>query len=82
MPSDEHNLLTARATGLNPSLFIVALPHDVPYHQPQKLQCLYHGLFHFSIIKVTTRCTHVVGLVLIAEEAFTLFFAWITIMCL
>ena len=88
MPSDEHNSLTARATGLNSSLFIVASPHDVPYHQPQKLQCLYHGLlviFHFcsfSIIKVMTRYTHVVGLVLIAEEVFTLFFGFHTILCL
>ena len=44
MPSDKHNLRMARAKDLISSLIIsVASSRDVPFHQPQELQCLYHG---------------------------------------
>jgi len=40
MPSDKHNLRTARTRDLTSSL---VLSRDVPFHQPQLLQCLHHG---------------------------------------
>ena len=43
MPSDKHNSRTARARDLISSLINVALSQDVPFHQPQQLQCLHHG---------------------------------------
>jgi len=43
MPSDKHNSRTARARDLISSLINVALSWDVPFHQPQQLQCLHHG---------------------------------------
>ena len=43
MPSDKHNSRTARAKDLISSLINVALSWDVPFHQPQQLQCLHHG---------------------------------------
>jgi len=43
MPSDKHNSRTARARDLISSLINVALSRDVPFHQPQQLQCLHHG---------------------------------------
>ena len=33
----------ARARDLISSLINVALSRDVPFHQPQQLQCLHHG---------------------------------------
>ena len=33
-----------KATGLISSLFDVTLPQDVPFHQPQYVQCIHHGL--------------------------------------
>jgi len=43
MPSDKRNLIMARAIGLIISLISVALSQDVPFCQPQQLQCLNHG---------------------------------------
>ena len=44
MPSDKHNLITAKATGLIFSLFDVALARQVPFDIPQYVQCILHGL--------------------------------------
>jgi len=43
MPSDKHNSRTARARDLISSLINVASSRDVPFHQPQLLQCLHQG---------------------------------------
>ena len=43
MPSDKHNLRMARARDLNSWLINVPSSWDVPFHQAQHLQCLYHG---------------------------------------
>ena len=40
MPSDKQNLRTAKPAGL---MIIVASSQDVPFHQPQQVQCLHHG---------------------------------------
>ena len=45
MPSDKHNSRTARARDLISSLINVASSRDVPFHQPQLLQCF---MAHFS----------------------------------
>ena len=42
-PSDKHNSEMAKATGLISSLILVASSRDMLFHQPQQLQCLYHG---------------------------------------
>ena len=42
MPLDKRNLITAKATGLIFALFDVASFQDVPFSQPQQLQCLHH----------------------------------------
>ena len=56
MPSDKHNSRTARARDLI-SLINVASSRDVPFHQPQLLQCLHQGatfvldlLFNLAIV--------------------------------
>ena len=41
MPSDKHNSITAKATGLIFSLFDVALAREVPFGI---IQCILHGL--------------------------------------
>ena len=43
MPSDKHNSRITRARDLISSLINVALSRDVPFHQPQLLQCLHQG---------------------------------------
>jgi len=43
MPSDKYNSRTARARDLISSLINITSSRDVPFHQPQQLQCLYHG---------------------------------------
>ena len=43
MPSDKHNLRTARARNLISSLINVASSRDVPFRQLQQLLCLHHG---------------------------------------
>jgi len=43
MPSDKHNLRMARGRDLISSLINVASSREVPFHQPQQLQCLHHG---------------------------------------
>ena len=43
MHSDKYNSVMAIARGLISSLFNVALSRDVPFHQPQQLQCLHNG---------------------------------------
>ena len=43
MPSDKHNSRMARARDLISSLINVASSRDVPFHQPQLLQCLHQG---------------------------------------
>ena len=43
MPSDKHNLRTARARDFISSLINAASSRDVPFHQPQPLKCLHHG---------------------------------------
>ena len=44
MPSDKHNSITAKATGVMFSLFDVALDRQVPFGIPQYIQCILHGL--------------------------------------
>ena len=44
MPSDKHNLITAKATSLTFSLFDVAWAQEVPFGIPQYVQCVLHGL--------------------------------------
>jgi len=43
MPSEKRTSITAVATGLISSLFNIALSGDVPFRQPQQLQCFNHG---------------------------------------
>ena len=43
MSSDQHNLRMARVRDLISSLINVTLSRDVPFYQPQQLQCLHHG---------------------------------------
>jgi len=43
MPSEKHNLITAKAMGLIFSLFNVALSQDVPFRQLLQLQYSHHG---------------------------------------
>jgi len=43
MPSDKHNLKTARDKDLISSLINVTSSLDVSFQQPQQLQCLHHG---------------------------------------
>jgi len=44
MPSDKHNSITAKATGLIFSLFDITLSQDVPFGTPQYIQCILQGL--------------------------------------
>jgi len=44
MPSNKHNSRMATARDLISSLINVASSRDVPFHQPQLLQCLHHTL--------------------------------------
>ena len=44
MPSDKHNLITAKAADLIFSLFDVASAQEVPFGIPQYVQCTLHGL--------------------------------------
>ena len=44
MPSDKHNLVTAKATGLIFSLFDVASAREVPFGIPLYMQCILLGL--------------------------------------
>ena len=43
IPSDKHNLITARARDLISSLINIASSRDMPFHQPQQLHCLHNG---------------------------------------
>jgi len=43
MPSDKHNSRTARITDFISSLINVASSRDMPFRQPQQLQCLHNG---------------------------------------
>jgi len=43
MPTGKHNSRMARARDLISSLINVASSRDVPFHQPQQLQCWHHG---------------------------------------
>ena len=67
MPSGKHNL---RARDLISSLIKFASSRDVPFHQPQQLQCLHRGelpLYPFVPIlssppsKVISFCRHVMA---------------------
>ena len=44
MSSAKHTLTMDIATGLISSLFDIALSRDVPFHQPQYVQYMHHGL--------------------------------------
>ena len=44
MPLDKHNLITAKATGLNFSLFDIASAREVLFDIPQYIQSILHGL--------------------------------------
>ena len=44
MPSSKHNSTMDVAMGLISSLFDVASSRDVPFHQPQDVQCMHYGL--------------------------------------
>ena len=55
MPSDEHNSITAKVTGLIFSLFNVASAREVPFGIPQYVHCILHGLtgvLHSSLVTV------------------------------
>jgi len=43
MPSDKHNSIMAKATGLISSLFNIPSSGAATFHPPQQLQCLHHG---------------------------------------
>ena len=76
MPSDKHNLTTARATDLISSLINIALFRDVPFHQVQKLKCLHH------VDMIVPFCVSIVFSKMagwIAETLFILFFAYIAV---
>ena len=45
----EYNLTMNKATGLISLLFSVALSGDMPFHQPQYVQCMHHG-FPFVLL--------------------------------
>ena len=49
MPSDKHNLRAATARDVISSLINVASSRDVPFHQPQQLQCLHHAATFVSL---------------------------------
>ena len=49
----KHNLTMERATGLISSLLNVASSWDVPFHQPQYLQYMYHGLTFVLVFSLT-----------------------------
>ena len=44
MPSDQHNSIMAKATGLIFSLFDIASAQEVPFDIPQYVQCILQGL--------------------------------------
>jgi len=52
MPSDPHNLIMA--IGLISSLSNVTSSRDVPFHQPQQLQCSHHGLPKITFVLLFT----------------------------
>ena len=55
MPSAKCNSTMDVATGLISSLFDVSLSRDVPFHQPQDVPCMHHGLtFMFQFFLLTT----------------------------
>jgi len=88
MPSDKHNSRTARTRDLISSLINVASSRDVPFHQPQQLECLHHGATFLPLWspilsskprKVTICGRHVmvsVQDIQIAEALLTLFLAY------
>ena len=43
MPSDQRNLIMAKASGLIFSLFNVILAQEVPFGIPQYMQCILQG---------------------------------------
>jgi len=49
MPSEKHNSIMAKATGLISSLFNVASSGDVPFHQPQQFASRSLLLFSFEL---------------------------------
>ena len=56
MPSDKHNSIMAKTTGLIFSLFDVASAGHVPFGIPQYIQCNLHGLTsvpHSSLLTAT-----------------------------
>ena len=94
-PSDKRNLITAIATGctalISSLLFNIASSQDVPFCQPQQLQCSHHGstktylcsplyCIHFSLsAKVMICSTRVMASVVSVVQAgvlLALFFAW------
>ena len=86
MPLDKHNLRTARARDLISSLIKVSLSRDVPFYQPQELQCLHHGatflllwspILSLQPCKVTICSRHVMASVRdIAEALLILYLAY------
>ena len=53
MPSDKHNSIAAKATGLIFSLFDITSAREVPFGTPQYVQCILHGLtgvLHSSLL--------------------------------
>ena len=50
MPSAKHNSTMDVAAGLTSSLFDIASSQDVPFRQPQDVQCMHHGLNLFSFV--------------------------------
>ena len=43
MPSDKHNSIMAKATGLIFSRFNITSAQEVPFGIPQYIQCILHG---------------------------------------
>ena len=57
MPSDKHNSITAKATGLIFSLFDVASARQVPFGIPQYVQCLFMDLPVSSFVSLSALLT-------------------------
>ena len=57
MPSDKHNSITAKATGLIFSLFDVALARLVPFGMLQYVQCILHGLTSVLLVSHSSLLT-------------------------
>ena len=87
MPSDKRNLIMAIATTLISSLFNLTSSRDVPFRQPQQLQCSHHGSSKIIFVFLCTAKVAICGTCLMASVQdkgkcraagvlLTLVFAW------